>query len=156
MSTRMTVWVSVLVAAMVPACSGDVGVKVEDFKPAQTPAGVGTEVRLQQNIVKGHKLDGELIAVSDAGLVLLLHAPLDTGAGRFRFVEAPFSLMRSARFEQVGSAGIRSEGKAVDEARLERLRRLSRFPQGLTDELQARLLASYGEAAVYLLESQPE
>ncbi|MGB5247181.1 MAG: hypothetical protein WBM54_00910 [Woeseia sp.] len=156
MNVRPSVWVSALVAATLVACSSDVGVKVDDFKPAQLPAGIGTQVNLLKNVVKGNKLDGELIAVTDTGLVLLLNSPLDTGAGPVRFVEAPFSLMRSARFDQVGSAGIRSEGKAVDEARLERLRLLSRFPQGLGDELKARLLATYGEAEIHLLTARTD
>ncbi len=48
-------------------------------------------------------------------------------------------------------SSVRSEGKDIDAARLDRLRRLSRFPQGLDEELQTRLLATYGEPGIYRL-----
>lgn len=130
-------------------CSHNVGVRVDEFKAAQSPAGIGTEVTLAKNVVAGNKVAGELIAVTDKSLVLLLREPLETAAGRRRFVEVPFSAMRRAKFEQLGKASVRSEGKEIDAERLDRLSRLSRFPQGLDEQLKARLLAIYNEPEIY-------
>jgi hypothetical protein len=148
MSARI-LWVGLLVLGS--ACSSDVGVRVDEFKAAQSPAGIGSEVTLAKGVVDGNKIEGELIAVTDKSLVLLLREPLATPEGRRRFVEVPFGAMRRAKFEQLGMASVRSEGKDIDAARLDRLRRLSRFPQGLDEELQTRLFATYGEPGIYRL-----
>lgn len=132
------------------ACTRDVGVRIEDFKPANSPAGASTELRFQHGFVKKNRLQGELLAVDDEGVVLLLAQPLETGDGRTRFVEAPFGILRAINVEQLGAARVRSEGAAIDAARLARLRQLSRFPQGIDETLRARLLATYGEASFHI------
>lgn len=146
MSARLLVLGLVLLGS---ACTRNVGVLVEDFKPAHLPAGIATEVTLAKDLVPGNKIDGELIAVTDKGLTLLLHKPLATEEGLRRLVEVPFGAMRRAKFDQLGLSSVRSEGQAIDDARRDRLRLLSRFPQGLEGELLAQLLATYGEAGIH-------
>lgn len=135
---------------LLAGCSHDVGPKLEEFRPAQLPAGINLSLNLQRGYVPGNKLEGELLATTGDGVVMLLHAPMQVSDGRFRFFEVHFPMMRSMTVEQIGKSSIRSEGKAIDDARLERLRLLSRYPQGLSVELQAALLASYGESRIYL------
>lgn len=134
------------------ACTHELNTRVEEFRPAQTPGGINTQVTLYRGYVPGNKLSGELVAATDDGIVLLLHSPVELPAGRFRFVEVRFPMMRSMGLDQIGRSRVKSEGQALNDLRLRRLRLLSRFPQGLSDELLARLLESYGENTVFLLE----
>ncbi len=152
MSALRTFWpVALLVLA---GCSHDVGPKVEEFRPAQLPNGVNISINLHRGFVPGNKLQGELLATVENGVVMLLHAPKAVESGSFRFFEIHFPMMRSIQVEQIGKSSVRSEGKALDEARLERLRLLSRYPQGLSDDLRAALLKSYGESQIYLPASE--
>jgi hypothetical protein len=54
-------------------------------------------------------------------------------------------MMDRAKLEQMGSAKLESQGEEGNEVYLTRLRMVSRFPQGLSDELLAELLTEIGQ-----------
>lgn len=142
--------VTLAACTVLSACATEMGVAIEDFRPAQGPAGVETELSMQRRLVPGNRLSGELLAAGADGLLLLLDKPLATADGPRRLVQAPFFTIRSIRLSQVGSFRVRSEGAALDAKRIERLKLLSRFPQGLSEPLLAELMRAYGETAVYV------
>jgi len=84
-------------------------------------------------------LDGELLAAADSGLVVARQA-------RVTFV--PYAAISSARVVGLDQAYALARGRAPDAERLARLRRVSRFPQGLNDEILARLLRAHAQDGV--------
>lgn len=140
-----------LQSLFIGACS--IGVETHEFKPAQGPQGVQTELVLNKNIVDGNRIEGELLAVRADGLILNVPYPPETRQPD-RLVLVPFWMMKTARLEQMGSAKIQSRGREQDEKALDRLRLVARFPQGLSDDLLARLLAESGQAELEVPENQ--
>lgn len=124
-------------------CSTSVAVK--DFKPAQHPQGIQMELLLNGNVIDGNKIDGELLAVRGDGVLLnVAEYPGSTRSGN-TVVLIPFWMMDTARLEQMGRAKVESQGEEKNKLYLDRLRLLSRFPQGLSDDLLAVLLQSVGQ-----------
>ena len=120
-----------LVALLVVAgCS--IGTRPAHFRPAAGPAGVTTEIR-----TKGERLTGELLALDDTALVLRRLG----GTQPVAFVR--YSSIRASRFEQVG---VSLSGRPPLAREREELRLVSRFPQGLNDDLLRKLLAAYAQA----------
>jgi len=97
-----------------------------EYPPALGPKGVMMSVRTRQG-----QLLGELIEVRDAGIVL--------ADQKLRFL--PYTAILSSEVDKTGSlyAAI-SKGAVPERGVQERLRLLSRFPQGLTPELVRQLL----------------
>jgi hypothetical protein len=112
--------------ATLPACLHHYGTKVEKFPPAQSPKGVIGEV-----VTSSTNYKGEVIEVRDTGIVIL-------AVGRFRLV--PYSAIRSSHFDGIG--GPISGKKVPSSQNRERLRLVSRFPQGLTPEILQKLLSA--------------
>lgn len=127
-------------------CSTSVAVK--DFKPAQYPQGIQMELLLNGNVIDGSKIDGELLAVRGDGVLLnVADYPGSKRSGN-TVVLIPFWMMDTARLEQMGRAKVESQGEEKNKLYLDRLRLLSRFPQGLSDDLLAELLQSVGQEKV--------
>ncbi len=123
-------------------------VEVKDFKPAQGPQGIQMELSLNGNVIDGDKIDGELLAVRGDGVLLnVADYPGSVGAAN-TVVLIPFWMMDRAKLEQMGSAKVESQGEEGNEVYLARLRMVSRFPQGLSDELLAKLLTQTGQEKV--------
>jgi hypothetical protein len=112
--------------ATLQACLHHFGTKVESFPTAHSPEGIIGEV-----VTTGTKYKGEVIEVRDTGIVIL-------AAGTFRFV--PYSAIRSSHFDGIG--GPISSKKVPSFQNRERLRLVSRFPQGLTPEILQKLLSA--------------
>jgi hypothetical protein len=108
---------------------GHYGLTADKFSPAQTPAGVGVHL-----VVGKVPLTGELIEVRDEALVIL-------AGKRLRLV--PYAVVRSFHAAQTDVSI--SGGRAPSPQDRERLRLLSRFPQGLAPDLLNRLLGAYGQ-----------
>jgi hypothetical protein len=123
-------------AALLGACH--FGGRVENFPPATSPQGV--RVRLNRS------LTGELLLVQDTALLVLVGA----GAGG-RATIAPFRRIRTADFEKLGGGYDFVGSASPDSELLARVRTVSRYPQGLTDEQLARLLASLGQKTLDVL-----
>ena len=135
-----------LLLLIITGCS--TSVEVKDFKPAQTPQGIEMELSLNGDVLDGQKVKGELLAVRDDGVLLnVADYPDSAGAGN-TIVLIPFWMMDRAKLEQMGSAKVESQGEEANKMYLARLRLVSRFTQGLSDELLAELLMKMGQEEV--------
>jgi len=115
------------------ACS--LGSRPSAFPPAQAPGGATTTLSVQRDGQDGPRqtLRGELIAVSDSGVVVLVPPA--------RFIAAGWSDIHSFRLE--GMAIRHASGRQPEPGELKRVRLVSRFPQGFTGTLRDSVLASY-------------
>jgi len=116
------------------------GPSIGKFPPARSPEGVDVAA------VSGHgPVTGELLEVGEAGLLLLEAPPTVT---RQRVVLLRYEAIREARFDKLGARYALKGGQPPTPAERERLQRVSRFPQGLTEALLRRLLDAYGQAEI--------
>ena len=126
-------------ALTLAACT--LGSRPATFGPAQSPRGIEARITPWALHYTAATIAGELLSVTDSGLVLL-------SADR-RLLHAHWPALQSARFRQLG---VRLDnGNAPDHRACERLRLVSRYPQGLSAELASRLLASLGRERVEVL-----
>lgn len=124
----MRLFVAALLAvSLVTACR--FGPRIEQVSLARSPRGAMYEVKRVAGVV-----NGELLAVTDEGLIVL--------EGR-RMVTVPFADIRDARSTELGKDYRVRDGKTPNPQLMARLRRVSHFPQGITPEIQARLLTLY-------------
>ena len=145
-----------IVSLLVQGCYGP---RVEGFPPAWEPGGIAATVHLAND-----SLRAEVLAVEeDALLVLVDPSPGHGSSGQL--VRIPLTRVRDARFDNAGEAdhsfwrylgyGPGSENMepyqvagwllAADPAVRSHLRLLSRYPQGVSEELLVRLEGVYGE-----------
>jgi hypothetical protein len=123
--------VVLLLGLALAACS--VGTSVGSFDPAHTPQGVRAEIK-----AGAATLTGELLEVTETGLLVLR-------TGR-RLVLVPYTLVDQAQFLGAQCCGLGARRPPLPEVK-QKLRLMSRFPQGLTAELRQRLLAAHGQTA---------
>lgn len=109
------------------------GPSAGSFTPAATGHGIDGSLRLRET-----RIVGEVLEVSDSGYVLLSQNMLT-------FI--PYSAVRSASFSGLGSY---DDGRPEPEM-MERLRLVSRFPQGITPSTMRVLLADTGQPNVRVL-----
>lgn len=107
-----------------------IGPSIHNARQARNPTGVRSVLTLAK-----HTIDGELIALQVDGLVILSHEELSL---------VQFGLIQSGRFSGSGAPRITS-GRWPDRDEFERLRQLSRYPHGLSEEVLQRLLAEYDQ-----------
>jgi hypothetical protein len=129
----MTTMFRMLALLACTACT--VGTNVESFAPATHPRGILVSVQ-----TRVESFDAELLAVSDSGLLLLRPPAL---------VFARYTAIRLATFRQSPEV---VERAAPDSATRDRLRLLSRFPQGVTAAGLQALLAGYHQDSVLVLQ----
>ena len=110
------------------------GGRVNRFAPATQPAGVAVTLWLRG----GATGQGELLAVQDTALVVLAQDTVTL---------VPYRVLAAGRFTQVGE--LTETPPPRDFA--EKLRLVSRFPQGLTAEMLTRLLAAYGQSTLKVM-----
>lgn len=124
-----------LAITVVLAAGCHVGPTVATYPPARSPYGVTGSF-----VVGDTTVEAELLSVGDSSFVLLRN---------HQVVELPYAAIASANFPQVH---IRMDRKAHPSYELlARLRILSRFPQGLSAELERKLLEAYGQTAPTVL-----
>lgn len=107
------------------------GPSVENFPPATAPGGADVTVRLRRRAVQA-----ELIAVSDSALVVRDEARLL----RVRWADVEY--VRVARFGEFYPY------RAGAPRELDQLRRVSRFPQGLTPQIERTMLGALGRDSI--------
>ena len=107
-----------------------VGSKAKNYAPAQGPAGATLELELAGE----RALTGELLAVTDSSLLV----QSDSRLHRVRW-----SLIDSGKAPKISFSGPAPKPEVR-----ERLRLISRYPQGVSPELQSRLLQAYGQTGV--------
>ncbi|MFN2383940.1 MAG: hypothetical protein ABR559_06715 [Gemmatimonadota bacterium] len=117
------------------ACLGLLGVVLAacrtgegEYRQAKQPGGV----TVQLDLGAGRTASGELLEVGDGGLLLV--------RPNWEFMRFPYGVIQRARFAQFEDLTL--TGSVPTAAQRERLRLLSRFPQGLTPDLKAALLAT--------------
>jgi hypothetical protein len=116
--------------ALVAACP--IGPTVESFTPARSPHGIAANIRLRDRAKT--QIVGELLEVRDSTLLILR----DTT----RVLLIPIRAIRTGSFPKRGT--LITDGDLTRGDR-EKLRLVSRFPAGLRPELEAQLLAAYGQ-----------
>lgn len=104
-----------------------VGTHAKNYQPATGPAGAMVNLQLQDK----SRTSGELLAV-ESNALLLLRANVLT--------RVPLTQIRSGKAPKVSF-----DGRLKGDLR-ERLRLISRYPQGVTPELENQLLRAYGQS----------
>ncbi len=109
------------------ACT--VGTHANNYAPAQGPAGATVQLQLSDKT----RISGELLAVEQNALLILRNSQL---------IRVPLSQV------QTGSAPkVSFDGRLRGDSR-ERLRLISRYPQGVSAELESQLRRAYGRRVV--------
>jgi hypothetical protein len=131
-----------LLLALLPVLAGcAVGTNASKFRPARGPDGAPISIGYGNH----QALSGELIAVLDSAMIVRLDS---------LFYLIPVRMVKRADVMAPGArAGLR-RGR-WSPGMQERLRLLSRFPQGLSPALQQQLLDAYGQTAMRALPSSP-
>ena len=111
---------------------------------AKGPDGSPIRITLQgQHPTYTQQLDGELLAVSDTGLWVLVD--------RHQLTFVPYSVVASAELRETGAPYY--EGAAPPPKDLaERFRLESRFPQGLSPDLLRKILEAYGASSAVVVQ----
>lgn len=113
---------------LLAGCS--VGTKAKNYAPAQGPAGATVQLELA-----GKKaLTGELLAVEESTLLVM-------AGGELIRVSVPS--IQSGKAPKLSFTGTTLKNDVRN-----RLRLISRYPQGVSPELESRLLQAYGQTAV--------
>jgi hypothetical protein len=112
---------------MLAACQ--IGTHARNYGPAKGPAGAMLNLRLADK----SRVTAELLAIEDSALVVLR----DSQLVRIRLVQVHSGSAPKVSFD----------GRLRGNSR-ERLRLISRYPQGLSPELEARLLRAYAQDSV--------
>ena len=147
-----------IICVLMSACIPYYGPRVSELAPATRPAGIASVLDLG-----GDPLQAEVLALEDDALIVLVdRVPQHVMAGRLARI--PFAGIRTAEFATADdfdysawtflfSLGPPSPPEnrslvlhdvTLDSETHERLRLLSRYPQGLNAELLARLEGVYG------------
>ena len=126
---------AILVVSALAACGCHFGTRTQTFGPARGPGGVAAEIVTPA----GSWVSGELLEVQDTALLVLSDQ---------RIVLVPYSLVRSAQFDQMNRNTMILGQVTPSVAVREELRLVSRFPQGVTPGLLEELLAAYGQSEV--------
>jgi hypothetical protein len=122
--------------ALLPACT--VGPSTATFRPAHQPAGIEAKLTVGNRA----PITSELLEVQPTALLVR--------NGR-EVILVPLAAIRSASFPQ---AFVMFDGRnPFDADSRERLRLLSRYPQGLSPELLKSLLQAYGQADLIVWDS---
>jgi hypothetical protein len=129
---------AVALPAILTGCA--MGAKLEKFPLAHGPRGATAVVSTSTEVVSG-----ELLEVRPDAMLLLTHSRRQgrTDQAERRLVLVGYSVPREARFAELHET--LSRGFAPDAAQRERLRLVSRFPQGVSADLLKLLLDDCGQ-----------
>ncbi|MEO8564008.1 MAG: hypothetical protein ABI601_18150 [bacterium] len=134
MTMRYRLPATLVFVASLAACHW--GANVKTFEPAMTPAGVRVALR-----VRGERADrlGELYAVDSSGVTLRAE----------RVVRVHWASVAAMDVIELGKGyDISPDLPTIDAPHRARLAAVSRFPQGLSGALLARVLARVGQRAI--------
>ena len=146
---RLKGHVLVLASLLIAACH--VGPEIEYSNLGRDPKGASVQVQLTTKTGgKRTKHRGELLEVRDDALVVVVPEPTAAGA---RLVRIPWNLIYRVKAVDLPGIAVRtSQGDAKRADSTDKLRIVSRFPQGLTAEQSDQLLAHYGQSAMVTIE----
>jgi len=126
--------VPIVLAAWLGLAGCHVGPRLRTFPPAQGPEGVAARL-----VTRSRQVRGEVLVVQDTALIV-------RGGDSLYFV--PIAAIRQGTFPKVIEVEIRKGEFVRWGTSRERLRLVSRFPQGLSDDRLQALLAAYGQRAL--------
>jgi hypothetical protein len=132
-----------------------IGPRIDEFEQARRPEGVTTTIKLHHGFAEVGELTGELLEVQENGLLLNARKIRKGGVVERQLVFVAYRAMIDLELDELGLRML-SEGDPK-ENRLrhqERLRLLSRFPQGLSTPLLEQLLAAEGQTSLYVIGSE--
>jgi hypothetical protein len=133
-----------LLALLAAAAAGcHYGPRIETFEPARNPEGIQVKLDLQAGPTVG-EISGELLAVREDGLLLNVLSNPAAGFGSTREV----TLVAYRYIRKVDASPLSDQSPVTSAADRETLRRVSRFPQGLSTELLDALMVAQGQAAL--------
>jgi hypothetical protein len=132
-----------------------VGPRIEEFEQSRRPEGVTTTIKLHHGFAEGGELRGELLEVREHGLLLNARTIQEGGVVERRVVFVAYTAMIDLELDELGLRML-SEGdtKTRRVRHQEKLRLLSRFPQGLSTPLLGQLLAAEGQNSLYVIGSE--
>lgn len=119
-------------------CGCSRGPKMNQFAPAHGMEGIQTTIHLIDISTENRSLQGELLAVEEADLLILLNS---------RITRIPFTNIQKATFNQLPGLII-GAGRMPGSSKRNQLRLLSRYPQGLEGAVLARFLRSEQQNAI--------
>ena len=138
---RLRIYTAIL--AFLSACH--VGPQIDQIHAARLPAGASVLIEIAQSSTKKKRnYEGELLEVRDDGLVVALRSDSirDT---HIAFV--PWNIV--SRVKAITLPGIQSSTRRIA---IKKFRIVSRYPQGLSPELLDRLLVSFDQKAIDIIE----
>lgn len=119
---------SVALLLVLGACT--FGPRVENVALARQPRGASVTL-----VTSTQTIRGELLEVQDSALLVVAD---------LRITLVPYHAIRRGEAELVPH--LTGDGRVPSSYHIERLRRVSRFPQGLTPELRRALLDAYDQS----------
>ena len=135
-----------------------VGPRIENFEQARRPEGITVRIETRGDIAE--RVEGELLEVREGGLLLITREAQEGGGVKGQLVLVPYTATAIVRAEKLrlnvleekyngsdddSSPDISPKRRKQDR---EKLRLLSRFPQGLSRPLLDELLAAEGQTTV--------
>ena len=145
--------VCLLVSLLLNGCQ--LGPRIDEFEQARRPEGITTTIELRGGFSKGGRLEGELLQVEEHGLLLNTRDIQKGGGVERRLVFVPFIAMADIDLDRLGLKVLADYDQETEDDvatrrvyHRERLRLLSRFPQGLSTPLLQQLLDAEGQTAV--------
>ena len=135
-----------LLATLLVVAACHTGPRLENLRTPWQPAGAYVDVRLERIADDSDRtVAGELLTVSDEGLLLLIYK----GS---RLLLVPWSRVRNADVADLPGVGwYRLHGETTRARGVEELRRVSRYPQGTSPAVLAELLGITGQSVVDVL-----
>ena len=144
--------ITVLLAVLfLTACH--VGPQIENVRTAVRASGAEVMVKAHHDAYpKRRQYVGELLEVDNSGVLLNLTTEV---APNGQVTLVPWSIIK--RIDAISFPGLRAtmrSGGSNRESVIEKMRLASRYPQGLSPELRRRLLESYNQSSVNVIEKE--
>lgn len=142
---------AILIMTFTLATACHVGPQIEQSDIARQPQGVSVVIDVMRAGQRERaEQTGELLDVRDDGLIIATQNESDEAK---RIVLVPWKFIYKARASDVSGYAMRySQGDSQREESIEKLSRVSRFPQGLSPALLEILLANTGQAKLDIFE----
>lgn len=128
-----------------------VGPQIGELAAPRQPGGARVTVAVDAAQRGGPRYEGELVAVRADGVIIAL--PSSSSKPRLTFIGwGEISRLKATALP--GFEAAPGSGNAPREPELDKLRLVSRYPQGLSQELTTNLLAAYEQESFYSLETE--
>ncbi len=143
-----------LLCLVIAGCQA--GPQIENFEHARRPEGITTSIELRGGIAEHDRVEGELLEEQEDGLLLNARQSRDGGVVKNHLVFVSYTAMLNVEIEKVNLNVLDKTANQAEsfvstkrlEKDREKLRLLSRFPQGLSRPLLEELLAAEGQTTI--------